>query len=89
MEIVKTKSFVKDYRKLPDEIKRRTVKALRLFAENPHHPSLHTKKTKGEVLEGYGNVFEGRITRDYRFLFLVRRDTCFLLRCDKHDVFFK
>jgi len=89
MRIERTKSFIKDYKKLPEEIKKRTDKALRLFVENPYHPSLGTKKTQGEVLKGYTDIFEGRITRDYRFLFYIHKDYYYLVRCRKHDDIFK
>jgi len=89
MNFVRTDPFKRDFLKLPENIKRSAEKALRLFATNPFHPSLHIKKTKGEILKGYHNVFEGRFSKSYRFLFLIDRDTCVLLRCGKHDEFFK
>ncbi len=49
MKIIRTDPFKKDFGKLPDDIKRRTEKALKLLAANPFHPfhpSLHIKKTK-------------------------------------------
>jgi hypothetical protein len=33
------------------------------------------KRYKGNLLPGYDNIFEGRITRDYRFFFLIETDT--------------
>jgi hypothetical protein len=42
-----------------------------MVAVDPFNPSLHIKKTKGEVLKGYHNVFEGRFSKSYRFLFLI------------------
>ena len=42
-----------------------------IVAVDPFNPSLHIKKTKGEVLKGYHNVFEGRFSKSYRFLFLI------------------
>jgi len=88
MTLVRTSPFKRDFLTLPDNIKRSAAKALRLFAANPFHPSLHIKKTKGEVLKGYGSVFEGRFSKGYRFLFLIEGDTYVLLRCGKHDEFF-
>ena len=41
------------------------------------------------VLQGYGNIFEGRITRDYRFFFLIETDTYTLLRCGRHEEYLK
>jgi len=34
-----------------------------MVAVDPFNPSLHIKKTKGEVLKGYHNVFEGRFSK--------------------------
>lgn len=89
MIIFRTDSFKKDFKKLPDEIKRRTEKALILLIGNPNHPSLQIKKTKGKIIKGYDNVFEGRVTKNYRFLFLIERGVFVLLRCGTHDEFFK
>lgn len=91
MQIIRTASFLKDFEALPTDIKRRTEKVLILVATNPFHPfhpSLHIKKTKGEVIKGFSNVFEGRITKNYRFLFLIENNIFTLLRCGKHDEFF-
>ena len=52
MNLVRTDPFKRDFLKLPEDIKRSGEKALRLFGTNPFHPSLHIKKTKGEVLKG-------------------------------------
>jgi len=89
MNLVRTHPFKRDFSELPKNIKRSAEKAFRLLAANPFHPSLHIKKTKGEILKGYRDVFEGRFSKSYRFLFLLERDTCVLLRCGKHDEFFK
>ncbi len=92
MKIVRTDPFKRDFSKLPEDIKRRTEKSLRLLASNPFHPfhpSLHIKKTKGEIIKGFSDIFEGRITKDYRFLCLIKSDVIVLLRCGKQDEFFK
>ena len=89
MSLVRTNPFKRDFLKLPENVKRSAEKALKIFATNPFHPSLHVKKTRGEVLEKYQNVFEGRFTRNHRFLFLIEEDNYVLLRCGKHDEFFR
>jgi hypothetical protein len=88
MNLVRTDLFKRDFLKLPENVKRSAEKALKIFATNPFHPSLHIKKTKGKVLKGYQNLFEGRFTRSHRFLFLIEGDNYVLLRCGKHDEFF-
>ncbi len=85
MKFARTEPFKRDFQRLPETIKRRTEAALRLLLINPHHPSLRVKKVKGEVLKGYSNVFEGRITRDYRFFFQIETDAYKLLRCGRHE----
>lgn len=70
MKIIRTYLFKKDFGKLPEDIRRQTEKALRLLAANPFHPfhpSLHIKKTKGEIMKGVSDIFEGRIAKSYRF----------------------
>jgi mRNA interferase RelE/StbE len=89
MRILRTEQFKRDFQKLPIKIKRRTQEALRLLLSNPRHPSLRIKKVRGEILKGYTNIFEGRITRDYRFFFLIETDVYILLRCGKHEEYLK
>jgi len=89
MKISRTKPFKRDFQRLPEAIKRRTEAVLRLLMANRHHPSLRVKKVKGKILQGYDNIFEGRITLDYRFFFLVETDTYTLLRCGRHEEYLK
>lgn len=89
MEVVRTEPFDWDFQRLPELIKRRTESALRLLMSNPHHPSLRVKKVRGEIIKEYGNIFEARITRDYRFFFLIETDAYILLRCGRHEKYLK
>lgn len=89
IRVVRTDPFKRDFQKLPEAIKRRTETALHLLVSNPHHPSLRVKKVRGEIIKGYGNIFEGRITRDYRFFFLIETDAYILLRCGRHEEYLK
>ena len=89
MKLVLNAPFKRDFKKFPEAIKRRTETALRLLLINPHHPSLRIKKVKGNILPGYENIFEGRITRDYRFFFLIETDAYVLLRCGRHEEYLK
>ena len=88
MELFPTKTFQRDYEKLPKLIQNQLDRNLEFHLKNPKHPSLGVKKTKGGVLKSYTNVFEGRITKNYRFLFLIETNYYILLRCGKHDEFF-
>ena len=89
MKVIRTEPFKRDFHRLPDAIKRRTEAALRLLMANRHHPSLRIKKMQREIIKGYDNIFEGRITRDYRFFFLIETDVYILLRCGRHEEYLK
>jgi len=80
MKIIRADSFKRDYKKLPDKVKKQTDKALQLLIANLFHPSLRAKKIKsGE------NIREARVTKDYRFSFEIRGDTYILRRIGKHE----
>jgi mRNA-degrading endonuclease YafQ of YafQ-DinJ toxin-antitoxin module len=89
MKVTRTEPFKRDFQRLPDAIKRRTEAALKLLMADRKHPSLRVKKMRREIIKGYDNSFEGRITRDYRFFFLIETDIYILLRCGRHEEFLK
>jgi len=81
MKIQRTGRFKEAYGKLDLPIRRKVEKALRLFIENPYHPSLHTKK-----MQGTDTVFEARVDIHYRFTFDVQPGGIYRLRnLDNHD----
>ena len=81
MKIEFTKTFIKEYRKLPAGIQKITDKNLALLLSNSKHPSLHVKK-----MNDPRNIWEGRVTDSYRFTFQIKGDTCFLRRIGTHDM---
>jgi len=88
MRLVRTDQFKREFKKLPQHIRKQAIRKLELLIVNPRHPSLRTKKIKGEI-RGYKDVFEGSITKNYRFLFRVEQDSYILLTCGSHDEFFR
>ena len=79
---IETESFFdRDYARLPQRIQERAEKQLALLLSNPQHPSLHLKK-----MEGWGDIWEGRVTRGYRFTFTQEGDTYSLRRIGTHDI---
>lgn len=81
MKLIRTGKFKQGYKKLPQPIKNQTKKQLKLFLANHKHPSLRTKK-----MSGFSDIWECRITRDYRFTFQIAGDTYILRRIGKHDI---
>ena len=88
MKLVRTQRFKREFKRLPEHIRKQAMRKLKLLLMNPRHPSLRVKKIRGEI-RGYRDVFEGSITKDYRFLFRVEEGSYILLTCGTHDEFFK
>jgi len=81
MKIFYSESFKKDFQRLPKEIQKIAERKLNLFIKNTRHPSLRIKKIKG-----LKNIWEGSITKSYRFTFLMKNDVCILRRIGTHDI---
>lgn len=80
MKLAKTQNFTKKYLKLPKNIQRKTDKQLIFLSQNLHHPSVRAKK-----IAGFNDVWEGRVDRFYRFVFIIEKDTIILTRIGPHD----
>lgn len=74
-------TFQKDYKKLPGDIRKQTEEALKIFADNPRHPSLRIKK-----IQGTKGIWEGSITMSYRFTFHYETGFVVLRRIGTHDI---
>lgn len=81
MRIVFSKTFEKDYKKLPIKIQKLLDEQLLMLLENYKYPSLRIKK-----MQGHDSIWEGRITQSYRFTFEKRDNTYFLRRAGTHPV---
>jgi len=81
MKLHPTKTFAKNYRKLPEEIKKLTHKQLKLLLSNPQHPSLNIKK-----MQDPRNIWEARVSESYRFTFHIEDDTYILRKVGTHDI---
>lgn len=81
MEVLRTKSFEKDFAELPRLIQNQFERKLGLFLINPRHPSLRSKKMHGTY-----DVWEFRISEGYRCTFSLRGTVCILRRAGTHDI---
>lgn len=81
MCIEATQTFVRLYKNLPDEVKQQAKKALELLQTNPTHPSLGHKKMAGQE-----DIFEIRITKNYRITYQKIGDTAYLRKIGTHDL---
>lgn len=80
MEIVITSKAKKDYDTLEKRIQKKFDKQLMLLASDLRHPSLRARK-----LAGLLDVWEGRIDKSYRFLFIIEDNSITILRAGPHD----
>jgi len=81
MQIFFTRSFKKDYKKLPSNIQKAVDKQLSWLLENPNHPSLKLKK-----MQDPRDIWEGRVTHGYRFTLQIKDDQCIMRRVGTHDI---
>jgi len=81
MKLFFTQSFIRDYRSLPQRLKKATDKQLELFLANSQHPSLNIKK-----MQDPRDIWEGRSTKGYRFTFQMEGEICILRRLGTHDI---
>ena len=81
MRLLFTKSFVRNYRKLPQEIQKTVDKQLELLLTNAQHASLAIKKMKDPR-----NIWEARVTLGYRLTFQIEGDIYVLRKVGSHDI---
>lgn len=81
MRIIESARFKKELADLPESVKAQARKQLAFFLQNPRHPSLQTEK-----LQGFDDIWKGRITQKYRFTFQIQGETYILRRIGPHDI---
>ena len=81
MQFLRTERFHKDFQHLPADIQARTAKVLELLLVNRRHPSLHVKK-----MEGAPDIWELRVSDNYRITFQYVREGILLRRIGTHDL---
>ena len=81
MRVEATATFVRLYKKLPAHIRDLAKKALQLFEADPSHPSLVHKKMAGQK-----NIYEFRVSQNYRITYQKIQDTACLRKIGTHDL---
>lgn len=70
MKFVLTEWALHDYRNLSSSLQARVDKQLALLLRERNYPSLHAKK-----YDESRDIWQARVSRDYRFYFLIEGDT--------------
>ena len=81
MKLLFTRTFIKNYSKLPKRIQSATDNQLEYLLSDPEHPSLNIKKMKDPR-----EIWEGRVTESYRFTFQIHGDIYILRKVGSHDI---
>lgn len=81
MELFRTERFKKDFERLPRDIQAKLPMVLERFLANSRYPSLHVKK-----MEGVHDIWELRVSDNYRITFQVVREGVLLRRIGTHNV---
>jgi len=74
-----TKRAERDFDALSPTLQARVDKQLALLLQNLRHPSLRTKK-----YDEKDDIWQGRVTQDYRFYFRIEGDTYVILAIIPH-----
>ena len=70
---------VSQLKNAPPNVRKAFFKQLKFLAVNLHHPSLHAKKYD----EGR-DLWQARVTKDWRFYFVIQNDTYIVLDVIPH-----
>ena len=81
IHIEATNTFIKHYKKLDPLLKSQAKETLILFQNDLSHPSLGNKKIFGQK-----NVYEIRISRNFRITYSKYGNTIILRKIDKHEI---
>jgi mRNA-degrading endonuclease RelE of RelBE toxin-antitoxin system len=79
MKLRFTERADKDYANLPVNIRKAFARQLHFLLMNLRHPSLHTKKYSESM-----DVWQGRVTRGWRFYFKIEGEEYIILSVIPH-----
>jgi len=79
MKLYPTAHFVREYNKLPQPLQKKTDKAMRFLLQNLRHSSLKAKK-----YDEKRGIWQARVTRNYRFYFVIKGNAYILLEVKLH-----
>jgi len=79
MRLFYTGRFRRSYADAPIDIQRRCDKQLALLVQDLRHPSLRAKK-----YDEARNIWQARVSRDWRLYFMIEEDLYYLLDVMPH-----
>jgi mRNA interferase RelE/StbE len=82
MKLRRSKSFQKQYARLPKAVRQKVKRQLIYLATDARHPSLRSRKMVNQP-----DIYEARIDRHYRLTFTVHPDLIILRRVGTHTIY--
>jgi mRNA-degrading endonuclease RelE of RelBE toxin-antitoxin system len=79
MKLRLTERLRRSYEAAPVEVRKAFEKQSQLLTDNLHHPSLRAKKC-----DQARDIWQARVTRDWRFYFMIQGDTCIIIGLKRH-----
>jgi len=79
MKVFYSPHFKRSFKFLPGEVKKKFKKQINFLLQNLRHPSLKSKK-----YDEKRGIWQARVNRNYRFNFLIKKDTYILLEVKLH-----
>ena len=70
---------VNQLKNAPSNVRKAFFKQIKFLAVNLHHPSLHAKK-----YDERRDLWQARVTKDWRFYFVIQSDTYIVLDVIPH-----
>lgn len=80
MRVRTLRRFDEQLNNIPQFVRKKFFKQLKILLENPRHPSLRVKKIQGEE-----NIWEARVDIQYRFTFEYEEEFILLRTVGNHD----
>jgi len=78
------RSFDKDYRKLPEKLRKQFKARRNLFLTNQFHPLLNNHELHGKY-DGCNSI---NVTGDYRAIYFMKNDIAVFIRVGTHSELF-
>ena len=85
-EIILSAEFKENFEKLPKHIKKKFLRRIKIFFDNPFHPILRTEKLNPP----FQNEYSFRIDSDYRVIFaFIKERKILFITCGHHNWIYK
>lgn len=80
-----TPRFAKNWQRLSEKVQKKTVKTIKIFRNDPFHPSLRLHKLSGK----FADYWSISVDMKYRIIFRMKNGTAILFTIGTHAIYGK